>query len=117
MFGSGRATEEAGSLTVIATALTNTGSRMDEVICEQFAGKGNSQIILSQELAELHVYPAIDIAHTGSTREKNLLEPEELEMIRRLRKQLSSESTEDALEKLLEMVGNAETNAAFLKNL
>jgi len=117
LFGSGRATEEAGSLTVIATALTNTGSRMDEVICEQFAGKGNSQIILSQELAELHVYPAIDIAHTGSTREKNLLEPEELEMIRRLRKQLSSESTEDALEKLLEMVGNAETNAAFLKNL
>lgn len=117
LFGSARAIEEGGSLTVMATALTNTGSRMDEVICEQFVGKGNSQVILSEALAQLHVYPAIDIAHTGSNREKNLLDAHELDQVRKLRKKLSRESAEDALEKLLEMVGDTESNAEFLKQL
>ena len=69
--------ELSGSLTILATVLTDTGSRMDEVICEEFRGKANSEIVLSAELAELHVYPAIDIAHTTTNREPQLLEPDE----------------------------------------
>ena len=104
LFGSARRVEEGGSLTVIATALTDTGSRMNDVICEEFKGKANSEIVLSEEITELHVYPAVDIAHTGTRSEIELLSKNELEKVRKLRKDLASEPKEAALEKVLGMI-------------
>ncbi len=117
LFGSARKVEEGGSLTVIATALTDTGSRMNDVICEEFRGKANSEITLSEELAELHVYPALAIGHTSTRREERLLTAEELKQVRKLRKQLSHKEPEVALEELMERVSQTETNEEFLTGL
>ncbi len=116
-FGSARNIEGNGSLTILATTLIETGSRMDEVIFEEFKGTGNMEVVLSRSLAERRIFPAIDVLKTGTRREELLLSPEELKRIWVLRKVLSSLSTEEATELLLDKLRRTPTNAEFLAQL
>ena len=117
LFGSARATDEAGSLTVIATVLSDTGSHMNDVIAEEFRGKANCEIVLDRELAQLHVYPALDIARTATRREEALVDNEELAKVRSLRRQLAGLSRQDALDQLVARLARTEDNAEFLRSL
>ncbi|MEM7205721.1 MAG: transcription termination factor Rho [Planctomycetota bacterium] len=114
LLSSARNSEEAGSLTVIASVLTDSGSHMNDVICEEFRGKANSEIVLDQELAELHIYPALDVGRTGTRREDLLLSAGELASVQRLRKHLAGLSKQEALERLLEGLAASESNSEFL---
>jgi transcription termination factor Rho len=116
-FGAARDTEEAGSLTIIATALIDTGSRMDEVIFEEFKGTGNMEVVLTRELADRRIFPAIDINKTGTRKEELLLEPEELNRVWILRKILSEMSPVEAMEFLLEHMKGTKSNKEFLKSM
>ena len=113
-FGSARAIENGGSLTIIGTALVDTGSKMDEVIFEEFKGTGNSELHLDRRLVEKRVYPAIDIAASGTRREELLLDPKELELVYRLRKVLSDMNVVEAMELMKSRLGKTKTNAEFL---
>lgn len=117
LFASARAMEEGGSLTVIATMLTETGSRMNEVIAEEFQGKANCEIVFDPQLTELHVYPALDVAATGTRREDNLLPAEELERIRRLRRHLVDLDRRQALERVIEQLAKTRDNAELIHGL
>ncbi len=117
LFGAARQLEEGGSLTVVATVLTDTDSRMDAAIAEEFRGRGNSEIVLDRHLAELHVYPALDLARTGTRREDNLLPGAQLDKIRQLRRKIDVGSTRESLEKLMAWLAATETNADFLDSL
>ena len=114
-FGAARAIEEGGSLTIIATALVDTGSRMDEVIFEEFKGTGNSEIILDRKLSDRRVYPAIDISRSGTRKEELLMEKEELQRVWILRKVLNQMSPVDAMEFLLDKLSKFKNNKAFLE--
>ena len=114
-FGAARAIEEGGSLTIIATALVETGSRMDEVIFEEFKGTGNSEIILDRKLSDKRTYPAIDISRSGTRKEELLMEKEELQRSWILRKVLHQMSPVDAMEFLLDKLGKFKNNKAFLE--
>jgi len=116
-FGAARDTEEAGSLTIIATALIDTGSRMDEVIFEEFKGTGNMEVVLKRELADRRIFPAIDINKTGTRKEELLLEPEELNRVWILRKLLSEMSPVEAMEFLLENMRGTKNNKEFLRSM
>ncbi|WP_092349967.1 transcription termination factor Rho [Candidatus Chrysopegis kryptomonas] len=116
-FGAARDTEEAGSLTIIATALIDTGSRMDEVIFEEFKGTGNMEVVLTRELADKRIFPAIDINKTGTRKEELLLEPEELNRVWILRKILSEMSPVEAMEFLLENMKGTRNNKEFLRSM
>ncbi len=116
-FGAARDTEEAGSLTIIATALIDTGSRMDEVIFEEFKGTGNMEVVLTRELADRRIFPAIDINKTGTRKEELLLEPEELNRVWILRKILSEMSPVEAMEYLLENMKGTRNNKEFLRSM
>lgn len=116
-FGAARNLEEGGSLTIIATALVDTGSRMDEVIFEEFKGTGNSEVHLDRKLADRRVYPAIDIPRSGTRKEELLLPKDELERIWVLRKVLNSLSPVEAMELLLSKMRKTQSNAEFLGNL
>ncbi len=116
-FGAARDTEEAGSLTIVATALIDTGSRMDEVIFEEFKGTGNMEVVLTRELADRRIFPAIDINKTGTRKEELLLEPEELNRVWILRKILSEMSPVEAMEFLLENMKGTRNNKEFLKSM
>ena len=113
-FGAARNIEEGGSLTILATALVETGSRMDEVIFEEFKGTGNMELKLDRKLADRRVYPAIDISLSGTRREELLLHPDELKRIWVLRKVLNEMNTVEAMELLIEKVSKVKTNAEFL---
>lgn len=113
LYGAARNIEEGGSLTIIATALVDTGSKMDEVIYEEFKGTGNMELHLSRHIAERRVFPAININRSGTRREDLLLSPEELQRTWILRKILQSMDECDAIEFLLERMKNHKTNAAF----
>ena len=113
-FGSARNIEEGGSLTIIATALIDTGSRMDEVIFEEFKGTGNMEIILDRKLVDKRVFPAIDINRSGTRKEELLLNPDELNKIWVLRKALSTFPVVEGMEFLLDKMHKAKTNADFL---
>jgi transcription termination factor Rho len=113
-FGSARKVEEGGSLTIVATALIDTGSRMDEVIFEEFKGTGNMEINLDRRLVDKRLFPAIDITRSGTRKEELLIEENELNRIWILRKVLSSLGEVDAMELLLEKMGKTKTNADFL---
>lgn len=113
LYGSARNVEEGGSLTIIATALVDTGSKMDEVIYEEFKGTGNMEIHLSRNIAERRVFPAININRSGTRREEMLLTPEELQRTWILRKILQSMDEADAIEFMLERMKNHKTNAEF----
>ena len=113
-FGAARNIEEGGSLTIIATALIETGSRMDEVIFEEFKGTGNMEIHLDRKLTEKRIFPSIDINRSGTRKEELLLPPEDLNRVWILRKLLSPLSPVDSMEFLLEKLKDTKTNADFL---
>ncbi|MDN6456780.1 MAG: transcription termination factor Rho, partial [Yaniella sp.] len=113
-FGAARNIEGGGSLTILATALVETGSRMDEVIFEEFKGTGNMELRLSRELSERRIFPAIDINASGTRREENLLTTEEIRIMWRLRRVLSELKTQQGLELLTSKLKETETNAEFL---
>src|SRR5580693_8894824 len=116
-FGAARNIEEGGSLTIIATALIDTGSRMDEVIFEEFKGTGNMEIYLDRRLADKRVFPAIDINRSGTRKDELLLPPDELNRIWVLRKVLSPLSTVEAMELLLGRLSKTKANAEFLSSM
>ena len=115
LFGAARAVEEGGSLTVIATALVETGSRMDDVIFEEFKGTGNMELVLSRELADRRLFPAIDVVRSGTRREEMLLSPERLARVGVLRRLLADRDPVEAMTFLRERLSGAETNDAFLQ--
>ena len=113
-FGAARNTEDAGSLTVLGTALVETGSRMDEVIFEEFKGTGNMEVFLDRSLSEKRVFPAIDINKSGTRREELLLSKKELETVNSIRKTLSNLSTADLTERLISQMMKTKNNNEFL---
>ena len=113
-FGAARNTEDAGSLTVLGTALVETGSRMDEVIFEEFKGTGNMEVFLDRSLSEKRVFPAIDINKSGTRRDELLLSKKEYETINSIRKRLSNLSTADLTERLLNQMMKTKNTDEFL---
>ena len=113
-FGAARNIEEGGSLTIMATALVDTGSRMDDVIFEEFKGTGNMEIHLDRKLVDKRVFPAIDIHHSGTRKEELLLSKEDLKRVWVLRKVLSPLSVTEAMELLLDRMGKTRSNGEFL---
>lgn len=116
-FGAARNIEEGGSLTILSTALVETGSRMDDVIFEEFKGTGNMEVYLDRKLADRRVFPAIDITRSGTRKEELLLSPEELNKVWILRKVLSSLNPVEAMELLLEKLSATKSNKDFLKSM
>ncbi len=116
-FGAARNTEEQGSLTIIATALVETGSRMDEVIFEEFKGTGNLEIVLDRRLSDKRVWPAIDIFRSGTRKEELLLEEKVISKVYILRKFLSDKGCVEAMEFLLEKMSRTKTNSKFLSSM
>jgi len=116
-FGAARNIEEGGSLTIIATALIDTGSRMDEVIFEEFKGTGNMELVLDRRLADKRVFPAIDIKKSGTRKEELLLTPEVLNRVWILRKLLVSLNPVDSMEFLLDKMQGTKNNAEFLASM
>ena len=116
-FGAARNIEEGGSLTIIATALIDTGSRMDEVIFEEFKGTGNMELVLDRRLADKRVFPAIDIKKSGTRKEELLLDDETLNRVWILRKLLVSLNPVDSMEFLLEKMGGTSDNKDFLRSM
>ncbi len=114
-FGAARNIEEGGSLTIIATALIETGSRMDDVIFEEFKGTGNMEIILDRKIADRRVFPAIDINRSGTRKEELLMEAGTLNKIWILRKFLNEQSPQEAIEFLINQMGKTKTNKKFLE--
>ena len=114
-FGAARNTEDAGSLTVLGTALVDTGSRMDEVIFEEFKGTGNMEVFLDRSLSEKRVFPAIDVNKSGTRRDELLLNRKEYETVNLIRKNFSSLSTADLTEKLINYMTKTKNNDEFIK--
>ena len=116
-FGSARNIENGGSLTIIATALIETGSRMDDVIYEEFKGTGNMEIHLDRKLSEKRIFPAIDINRSGTRREELLLNPKELESIWAIRKAMSNLGPADVTEMILNRMMQTKTNEEFVNSI
>ncbi len=114
IFGSARKIENGGSLSIIATVLVETGSRMDDVIFEEFKGTGNMELVLSREVAQQRIYPAIDIAKSGTRKEELLLTPDELDKARKLRRALAGMNTVEAARTLVEQLEQYPTNKEVL---
>ncbi len=117
MFASARKIEEGGSLTIIATALVDTGSRMDELIFQEFKGTGNMELILDRKLSDRRLYPAIDIPKSGTRKEEKLFDPKNLEAIRKLRRMMVDLNPVEAMETLLAALKKYKTNDEFLAKL
>jgi transcription termination factor Rho len=115
LFSSARAFEEGGSLTIVGTALVDTGSRMDELIFQEFKGTGNMELVLDRKLADRRVWPAIDISQSGTRREELLLDPETLHAVTMLRRTLTSMHHVEAMEQLTKQLGRFKTNEEFIK--
>ncbi len=115
LFATARAFEEGGSLTVVGTALIDTGSRMDELIFQEFKGTGNMELVLDRKLADRRVWPAIDISQSGTRREELLLSHETLHAVTMLRRTLTSMHHVDAMEQLTKQLGRFKTNDEFIK--
>ncbi len=116
-FGAARNIEDGGSLTIISTALIDTGSRMDEVIFEEFKGTGNSEIILDRKVADKRTYPAIDITKSGTRKEEILLAPDDLQKMYVLRRILNPMGTMDSIEFLLSKLKDTKSNAEFFQSM
>ena len=116
-FGAARNIENGGSLTIIATALTETGSRMDDMVFEEFKGTGNMEIHLDRKLSEKRIFPAIDIYKSGTRRDDLLLDKEELDAVYMIRKMLSNGNNTEVTEQLITMLDKTDTNEEFVKNL
>ncbi len=117
LFGSARATEEAGTLTIVGTALIDTGSRMDEVIFEEFKGTGNSEVTLDRLLAEKRIWPAINIAQSGTRKEEKLFSLKEYEKVKKLRQMLFSVKPVEAMEAMIKRLNRYTYNDEFLEEL
>ncbi len=113
-FGAARNMREGGSLTILATALVETGSKMDDVIYEEFKGTGNMEMVLDRKLSERRVFPAIDIPKSGTRREDLLLDQEEQEAINTMRKALHTLKAEEAVDKILDMFSKTRNNMEFV---
>jgi transcription termination factor Rho len=116
-FGAARNVEDGGSLTIIATALVDTGSRMDDVIFEEFKGTGNTELHLDTRLVEKRVWPAIDVNKSGTRREELLMHEEELRLIWILRRVLNDMNPVEAMELLIKKMKRADTNEEFLLSM
>ena len=116
-FGAARNIEEGGSLTIISTALVDTGSRMDEVIFEEFKGTGNSELILDRKVADKRIYPALDITRSGTRREELLFEKDDLSKMNVLRRIISPMGTMDGIEFLISKLKNTKNNADFFESM
>jgi transcription termination factor Rho len=116
-FGSARKVVEGGSLTIVATALIDTGSRMDEVIFEEFKGTGNQEIVLDRRLVDRRIWPAIDISTSGTRREEMLMDPEEHRRVCLLRRVIGEMNAPDAMELLVNRLQKTKTNAEFLMSM
>ena len=116
-FGSARNLEHGGSLTIVATALIDTGSRMDEVIFQEFKGTGNMELVLNRRIADSRIFPAVDISLSGTRKEEKILPPEWLTAVHKLRRHLSTLKPEDALDVLLDRLQKAESVQAFCDSL
>ena len=116
-FGAARNIEEGGSLTIIATALVETGSRMDEVIFEEFKGTGNNEIVLDRKISDRRVFPAMDVNRSGTRKEELLQDPEELARVWIIRKLVSDLTPVEAMEFLLEKMRGTKSNKEFLKSM
>jgi len=116
-FGSARKIEEGGSLTIIATALVDTGSRMDDVIFEEFKGTGNMELVLDRRLANRRIWPAIDVKASGTRREDLLLSEEELELMWAFRKVTASMGSNEVTEMLIEALVKTKDNATLIRAL
>jgi transcription termination factor Rho len=116
-FGAARNMREGGSLTILATALVDTGSKMDDVVYEEFKGTGNMELILDRKLSEKRIFPAIDLAKSGTRREDLLLTPEELEAINILRKGLNGLKPEEATDRILDLFAKTRNNAEFVETV
>ena len=116
-FGAARNIEEGGSLTILATALIDTGSKMDEVIFEEFKGTGNMEVHLDRKLSDKRIFPAIDINKSGTRKEELLLRSDILQKVFVLRKVLSPMSITESMELLLDKMRTTKTNEAFLASM
>ncbi len=116
-FGAARNTEDAGSLTILATALVDTGSRMDDVIFEEFKGTGNMEVHLDRKLSEKRIFPAIDINKSGTRKEELLLSKDELDTVFSLRKAMANMSTQDMTEQLIDQIVTTKSNEEFLERM
>jgi transcription termination factor Rho len=116
-FGAARKVEEGGSLTILATALVGTGSRMDDVIFEEFKGTGNLEIVLDRTLVDRRVWPAIDLFQSGTRREEALLDPNEYQRVTLLRKAIAGQNAPEAMEQLVHRLSKTRSNAEFLLSL
>ncbi len=116
-FGAARNIEEGGSLTILATALVETGSKMDDVIFEEFKGTGNMELVLDRKLSEKRIFPAIDVTKSGTRREDLLYDKEELEAVTKLRKVSSNMRSEDVIDSMLKIFVKTETNKEYIKKL
>jgi transcription termination factor Rho len=114
LFGAARKIENGGSLTILATILVDTGSRMDQVIFEEFKGTGNMEIVLSKDIADQRIFPALDIPKSSTRREELLLNPKDMQNVRLLRRALSSVKPLDSAKKLVELLEKYPTNAELL---
>jgi len=117
LFGSARVFEEGGSLTVLGTALIDTGSRMDELIFQEFKGTGNMELVLDRKLADRRIYPAMDIGQSGTRKEERILSPETLQRVTLLRRSLSNMNPVQAMESLVKKLAEYPSNAAFLERV
>jgi transcription termination factor Rho len=117
IFGSARNIEGGGSLTILASALIETGSRMDELIFNEFKGTGNMEIMLTRVLSNLRIWPAMDLNQSGTRKEELLLDKDTVEKVYKIRRQISPMSPNRAMETLLEALGKFPTNAEFLASI
>jgi transcription termination factor Rho len=117
MFGMARQFDEGGSLTVVGTALIETGSRMDDAIFQEFKGTGNMEMVLSRDLADRRIWPAIDITKSGTRREEKILSPESLEGITLLRRSLISMTPVEAMEQLTRTLQRFPSNEEFVSRI
>ncbi len=116
-FGAARNIEEGGSLTIISTSLIDTGSRMDEVIFEEFKGTGNAEIVLDRKIADKRIFPSIDVGKSGTRKEELLVEPDQLKKMWVLRRILMQMGTVDAMEFLLDKMKDSKTNEEFFESM
>jgi transcription termination factor Rho len=116
-FGAARTIEHGGSLTIIATCLVDTGSRMDDVIYEEFKGTGNMELALDRKLSEKRIFPAIDVLRSGTRREELLLDENSLRMVWTMRRMLSAVGPNEGIELLMQRLGKTKNNAEFLVSL
>ena len=114
-FGAARNMREGGSLTVLATALVETGSKMDDVVYEEFKGTGNMEIVLDRKLSERRIFPAIDLAKSGTRREDLLMDKDELEAITIMRKALNGLKPDEATDRILDMFSKTRNNQDFVR--